>query len=124
MACHSAGLLHWIKGEIRALFKPRKDALAIKKPKDPKAPDNYRGRALSLDAPIAEESESTFGDVATGQSMPVVSLDLSALSEMDRNIIEARSAGYTLTEVGKVYDLSAERVRQREFAHCDRFGVP
>jgi RNA polymerase sigma factor (sigma-70 family) len=104
----------WIKGEIRALFKPREDALAIKKPKNPKAPDNYRGRALSLDAPIAEESESTFGDVATGQSMPVVSLDLSALSEMDRNIIEARSAGYTLTEVGKVYDLSAERVRQRE----------
>ena len=88
--------------------------LRSKSPKTAKAPDNYRGRALSLDAPIAEESETTFGDVATGQTMPVVSLDLSALSKTDQQIVEAKAAGYTLAEIGKAHGISAERVRQRE----------
>ena len=30
----------------QSVFKPREDALAIKKPKNAKAPDNYRSRAL------------------------------------------------------------------------------
>ena len=77
----------WIKGEITALFKEAK-----------------RGRAESLDAPLLNndrgddpDKPKTIAD-ALADEPPSIALDLSALSDTDRKIIEARNAGETLSE--------------------------
>src|SRR4029079_5942760 len=59
------------------------------------------------------ESKSHQRDVAD-ESSPAIVLDLCAICEKDRHIIEARNRGETLAAIGKTLGLSAERIRQRE----------
>ena len=88
----------WIKGEITALFKKSKtDPLDC---------------AVELDAPLPSNKPEGFDRPKTladklAYQPPTVAVDLSALSETDRQIVEARNAGYTLAEIGKVHNLSA-----------------
>jgi RNA polymerase sigma-B factor len=94
---------YWITGEITALFK-RKDPL---------------DRAIELDAPLpSNKPEGVDGPKTLADKLAYqphfATIDLTALSETDQQIIEARNAGLTLAEVGKAQGISAERVRQRE----------
>jgi len=90
---------HWVRGEIRALFKHGADL--------------FSGRRRSLTIQHDDDYKSHQRDVAD-ESSPSIALDLSALSEKDRYIVEARERGETLAEIGKTLGLTAERVRQRE----------
>jgi RNA polymerase sigma factor (sigma-70 family) len=100
---------HWIAGSIKDLFRPRNYA-----------PDFQRGD--SLDAPLPSngressdpDKPKTLADRLAAPHRQVLTLDLRALSETDRKIIEARRVGQTLAEVGKAHGLSPERIRQRE----------
>ena len=87
---------HWIRGEITNLFKRNN-------PLD-------RARSLTLKNPNDEEFHQR--DVA--DAPPVISPDLSGLSERECIIVQARAAGKTLKEIGKGLGLSAERIRQIE----------
>ena len=87
---------HWIRGEITKLFKGCN-------PLD-------RARSLTLKSPSDEEFHQR--DVA--DAPPVISPDLSGLSERECFIVQARAAGKTLREVGKGLKVSAERIRQIE----------
>ena len=87
---------------------------------------------LSLDTPVGEESENVYGDMIedTRQVDPMVEISradlrrilediLSALSERERQIIRLRYGfvdgyNYTLEEVGKIFEVTRERVRQIE----------
>ena len=89
---------HWIRGEMTALFKSN-DPLAS-------------GRAKSLTIWHDDDDRSHQRDVAA--PAPTIGPDLSALSERERHIIEARARAETLTEIGKELGISAERVRQLE----------
>jgi RNA polymerase sigma factor (sigma-70 family) len=100
---------HWIAGAIKDLFKAGKYA-----------PDFQRKESLNAALPNdGKESPDKLKPLADAlaEEPPSVALDLRVLSETDRQIIEARSAGETLSEIGKAHGLSAERVRQRE-AHA------
>ena len=90
---------YWIHGEITALFKPTAEIFSLKR--------------NSLTIIDDNESKSHQRDVAD-ESAPAIVLDLSALSEKDRHIVEARNRGETLAAIGKTLGLSAERIRQRE----------
>ena len=106
---------HWIKGEIRALFKPRPDALACKKPKSAKAPEESTGPALSANIPIGEDEEGdtlTIADTSIDESAAPVSIDASDLTGRERRIVVARAEGETLAAIGKEEGVSKERVRQ------------
>ena len=95
---------HWISGQIQALFKPGRDALGF-------------GRTVSLNAPVdvkGEDETVEFIDLVVDDSVPIIGPDLSDLSEQDQYIVQARSGGATLVEIGKSLGISAERVRQRE----------
>ena len=86
--------------------------------------------AEQLDAPLPSNKPEGFDRPKTladklAYQPPTAAVDLSALSETDRQIIEARNAGYTLAEIGKAQGLSAERVRQREAQGArDRLRAP
>ena len=87
---------------------------------------------LSLDTPVGEDSENVYGDMIedTRQVDPMVEISrsdlrrilediLSALSERERQIIRLRYGfvdgyNYTLEEVGKIFEVTRERVRQIE----------
>ena len=87
---------------------------------------------LSLDTPVGEGSENVYGDMLedTRQVDPMVEISradlrrilediLSALSEREREIIRLRYGfvdgyNYTLEEVGKIFEVTRERVRQIE----------
>jgi RNA polymerase sigma factor (sigma-70 family) len=92
-----------IRGSILSLFKRRKlDAL---------------NRADSTETPISGRDgkyAGTIGDRLVGPCIATVAPDLSALSETDRTIVQAREKGETLREIGKQLGISSERVRQRE----------
>ncbi len=95
----------WIRGELTALFKKSKTA-----PLD---------LAEELDAPLSSNKPEGFDRPRTpadklAYQPPIIAVDLIALSDTDRQIVQARDAGETLAKIGKVHDLSAERVRQRE----------
>jgi RNA polymerase sigma factor (sigma-70 family) len=90
---------YWIHGEITALFKSTADIFSLKR--------------KSLTILDDNESKSHQRDVAD-ESAPAIVLDLSALSEEDRHIVEARNRAETLSAIGKALGLSAERIRQRE----------
>jgi RNA polymerase sigma factor (sigma-70 family) len=99
---------HWCKGEIRALFKPGKDAL---------------GRSSSLNIPAFKEDDEgeTFLDrCVTDESAPGLNPDVSDLTERERRVILGRVGGETLGETGKALNLSAERVRQIEVCASDK----
>jgi len=86
----------WIKGEITKLFKPSDDALS----RNP----------VSLTLHHNDDERSHQRDVA--DEAPTITPDHSALSERERHIIEARASGETLSEIGKDFGVSAERIRQ------------
>ena len=65
------------------------------------------------DGEVDPDKPQTLAD-KLAEERPVLTLDLSSLSETDRQIIEARIAGYSLSEIGKAHGRSAERIRQRE----------
>ena len=88
----------WIKGELTKLFKPTDDAVSR--------------RCVSLSIRHDDDERSHQRDVA--DQAPTIAPDLSALSERERHIIEARARAETLTEIGKELGISAERVRQLE----------
>ena len=87
---------------------------------------------LSLDTPVGEGSDNVYGDMLedTRQVDPMVEISradlrrilddiLSALSEREREIIRLRYGfvdgyNYTLEEVGKIFEVTRERVRQIE----------
>ena len=87
---------------------------------------------LSLDTPVGEGSENVYGDMLedTRQVDPMVEISradlrrilediLSALSDREREIIRLRYGfvdgyNYTLEEVGKIFEVTRERVRQIE----------
>jgi RNA polymerase sigma factor (sigma-70 family) len=95
---------HWIAGAIKDLFRPGKYA-----------PDFQRKDSLNVpsDGEVDPDKPQALAD-KLAEERPVLTLDLSSLSETDRQIIEARIAGYSLSEIGKAHGLSAERIRQRE----------
>jgi RNA polymerase sigma factor (sigma-70 family) len=88
----------WIKGEITKLFKPSADA--------------FSRHRVSLTVHHNDDERSHQRDVA--DQAPTIAPDLSALSERERDIIEARASGETLSEIGKEFGVSAERIRQLE----------
>ena len=90
---------HWIRGQIRSLFKPNSDLFSL------------RRKSLTVWHDDPERSHQR--DVAD-ESSPAIVLDLGALTDGDRHIVEARDRGETLAEVGEGLGISAERVRQRE----------
>ena len=90
---------HWIRGQIRSLFKSNSDLFSL--------------RRRSLTVWHEDQERSHQRDVAD-ESSPAIVLDLSALTERDRRIVEARDRGETLAEIGEGLGISAERVRQRE----------
>jgi len=94
---------YWIAGAIRDLFRPGKYA-----------PDFQRKESLNAPLPSdgSHEPRTIADDLA--DEPPTIAPNLCVLSETDRQIIEARAAGETLTEIGKAHGLSAERIRQRE----------
>ena len=87
---------------------------------------------LSLDTPVGEGNENVYGDIIEDhrQVDPIVEVNradlrrvldeiLSALSEREREIIRLRYGfvdgyTYTLEEVGRIFDVTRERVRQIE----------
>lgn len=87
---------------------------------------------LSLDTPVGDENENVYGDIIEDhrQVDPMVEVSradlrrvldeiLSALSEREREIIRLRYGfvdgyTYTLEEVGRIFDVTRERVRQIE----------
>lgn len=87
---------------------------------------------LSLDTPVGEGCENVYGDILEDnrQLDPMVEISrtdlrrilediLSALSEREREIIRLRYGfvdgyNYTLEEVGKIFEVTRERVRQIE----------
>ena len=87
---------HWIRGEITNLFKR----------------SNPLDRAKSLTRKNENDEEAHQKDVA--DAPPIITPDLSGLSDRERFIVQARAAGKTLGEIGKGLGLSAERVRQIE----------
>jgi RNA polymerase sigma factor (sigma-70 family) len=98
----------WCKGEIKALFKPGKDAL---------------GRSFSLNIPAFKDDsdgESFLDRFVTDETTPGLNPDVSDLSEKERRVILGRISGETLSETGKALDLSPERVRQIEVRASDR----
>jgi RNA polymerase sigma factor (sigma-70 family) len=93
---------HWIKGEVRALFKPKADAMGL-------------GRSDSLHAPAFTEEDSdgnTKLDLVTDDSEPPKTVDLGGLTERERFIVDARLDDKTLDQIGNDLNISAERVRQ------------
>ena len=108
----------WISGEITALFKRRPDALASKKPKSAKAPEEYAGPALSINTRIGEDEEGntrTIADTLIDELAPPVSINASDLTEKERRIVVACAEGETLATIGEAEGISGERVRQ---LHC------
>jgi len=101
---------------------------------------------VSLDAPLGDNGEASVGDViedenaqnpseATGQSMLKEKLQdvLALLGERERKILEMRFGlvdGYSLTleEIGNLYNVTRERIRQieakalRKLRHPTRLG--
>ena len=87
---------------------------------------------VSLDAPVGEEGDVSVGDFiedkaaenpaeGTSQSMLKEKLDqvLNSLSERERRILEMRfglrdGCGHTLEEIGNLYSVTRERIRQIE----------
>jgi RNA polymerase sigma factor (sigma-70 family) len=98
----------WCKGEIRALFKPGKDAL---------------GRSSSLNIPAFKDDsdgESFLDRHVTDETTPGLNPDVSGLSEKERRVVSGRACGETLSETGRALSLSAERVRQIEARATDK----
>lgn len=95
---------YWAWGEILELFKPKGDALG------------FGRRVESLNEPIFSEGKRVGEriDLLVDDSIPAKSLDLSALSEKDQHIVQARACGFTLRQIGSQLGISPERVRQRE----------
>ena len=89
-------------------------------------------RPVSLDTPVGEDGERQLGDLIEDES--VVSADeaamaseeqneahrlLTVLSERERRVLRMRygidrGRGYTLQEIGEVFEVSRERIRQIE----------
>ena len=91
---------HWIRGQILELFKLK---------------DGAPGRAVSLDAPNfnkADKHGNTKLDYIIDDSPPQATIDVSNLSDRERQIFGARIEGKTLDEIGKGLGISRERVRQ------------
>jgi RNA polymerase sigma factor (sigma-70 family) len=88
----------WVRGEMTALFKPNDDLFSL--------------RRISITVWHNDDEKGHQRDVAA--DAPVIAPDLSALSERERFIFDARFSGETLGEVGKRLGISAERVRQVE----------
>ena len=91
----------WIKGEITALFKSN----------DPLASGHAKSLTIWHDDDDHDDDDGGHQrDVAA--PAPTIAPNLSALSDRERHIIEARARAETLTEIGKELGISAERVRQ------------
>jgi RNA polymerase primary sigma factor len=87
---------------------------------------------VSLDAPVGDDGEVSVGDFiedkeaenpseGTSKSMLKEKLDhvLTSLSERERKILEMRFGlldgyGHTLEEIGNLYNVTRERIRQLE----------
>jgi RNA polymerase sigma factor (sigma-70 family) len=80
----------WIRGEITALFKHLS--------RNPAASAD----ALDVAADVPDECR------------PALGLDLTSLTNKEREVIQARSRGETLRDVGNKLRLSGERIRQIE----------
>lgn len=91
----------WITGEITKLFKPTADAVSFD--------------TVSLDTRvITDDGEARPLHDLLPDAAPAIARDLSALSDRERDIVEARACGEGLKEIGEKLGISAERVRQVE----------
>jgi RNA polymerase sigma factor (sigma-70 family) len=92
----------WCKGEVKALFKPGKDAIGF-------------GRFDSLNVPaFADDDEAKTEEIDLISDEITLSpvLNLDDLSEKERHVVRGHTEGKTLLEIGGELDLSAERIRQ------------
>jgi RNA polymerase primary sigma factor len=133
--------------EISASGEPRKSLAEIShssgvKPADLAKALRFSRQPLSLDTPIGDENESVYRDLLVDhrQVDPMVEIGraelrlmleeiLSALTERERDIIRLRYGfvdgyNYTLEEVGKIFEVTRERVRQIEAKAVRKLQVP
>jgi RNA polymerase primary sigma factor len=112
------------------------------KPADLAKALRFSRQPLSLDTPIGDENESVYRDLLVDhrQVDPMVEIGraelrlmleeiLSALTERERDIIRLRYGfvdgyNYTLEEVGKIFEVTRERVRQIEAKAVRKLQVP
>ncbi len=102
---------------------------------------NYTNIVVSLDTPVGEDGDSTLGDFVRDENTDITDVAeqselkrlieqlLSILTDRDRKIIELRfglngQTPHTLEEVGTVFGITRERVRQVEAKALRRFRKP
>ena len=102
---------------------------------------NYTNIVVSLDTPIGEDGDSTLGDFVRDENTDITDVAeqselkglieqlLSTLTDRDRKIIELRfglngQRPHTLEEVGTVFGITRERVRQVEAKTLKKFRKP
>lgn len=90
---------HWIKGEIRALFKRDNNVSSLNAPA---FSDDDESKTVELIDCVADEAP------------PPVTPDLNCLTDKERHVVLARARGETLEAVGRDLARSTERVRQIE----------
>jgi RNA polymerase primary sigma factor len=97
---------------------------------------------ISLDIPIGEENDATLGDLIEAQDAPnphavaeasalaqSVAEALSGLTEREQRILRMRfgiggTAEHTLEDVGKIFGLTRERIRQIEASALAKLRQP
>jgi RNA polymerase primary sigma factor len=97
---------------------------------------------ISLDIPIGEDGDATLGDLIEAQDAPnphavaeasalaqSVAEALSGLPEREQRILRLRfgiggTAEHTLEEVGKIFGLTRERIRQIEASALRKLRQP
>ncbi|MEJ0063606.1 MAG: sigma-70 family RNA polymerase sigma factor [Alphaproteobacteria bacterium] len=130
-----------IKEAERSMFNqtgvdPTDEDVAAKLKMKPEEVAKFRyltiGEPLSLDAPVGEKDSISFGDMlASDKSPPDAGIEEKQRAELARRVLEKldgidkrvilkrfgfdnKGEGYTFQEIGDVYELSRERIRQIE----------
>lgn len=98
--------------------------------------------SISMDAPVGEDDDATYGDFIEDEHSPsqidilsesdmAQELDriLGTLSEREEKIVRMRygigeERNYTLEEVGRFFNLTRERIRQIEVRAVEKLGIP